>query len=99
MMSIRLSLLLVSSALAVSLATAACSGGEAVQATPPAGGGGRGGGQGGPVPVTTALVAEKAIPLELAAIGAAEAYQTVAVRAQITGALTSVGFKEGDDVR
>jgi multidrug efflux system membrane fusion protein len=97
MMSIRLSSLLVPAAIAATLATAACSGGEAVQSTPAAGGG-RGGGQGGAVPVTTALVAEKAIPLELAAIGAAEAYQTVAVRAQITGGLTSVRFKEGDDV-
>ncbi len=83
-------------ALAASLGTAACSGSEAVTSTPPAGG--RGGGQGAAVPVTTAVVAEKAIPLELAAIGSAEAYQTVAVRAQITGALTSVRFKEGDDV-
>src|SRR3954471_6741960 len=101
MMPTRFHLLLVPAALTAVLAATACSGGEAVQATPPVGGGGggRGGGQGGPVPVTTALVAEKAIPLELAAIGAAEAYQTVAVRAQITGGLTSVGFKEGDDVR
>src|SRR5215208_2429039 len=99
MMAIRLSTYLHPAALAVSLLTAACSGGEAVQATPPPAGGGRAGGQGGAVPVATALVAEKAVPLELAAIGSAEAYQTVAVRAQITGALTSVRFKEGDDVR
>ena len=31
-------------------------------------------------------------------IGTAEAYSTVAIRAQITGELTSVNFKEGDDV-
>jgi len=101
MMPTRFHLLLVPAALTAVLAATACSGGEAVQATPPVGGGGGrgGGGQGAAVPVTTALVAEKAIPLELMAIGAAEAYQTVAVRAQITGGLTSVGFKEGDDVR
>jgi len=100
-MPTRFHLLLVPAALTAVLAATACSGGEAVQATPPVGGGGGrgGGGQGAAVPVTTALVAEKAIPLELMAIGAAEAYQTVAVRAQITGGLTSVGFKEGDDVR
>jgi multidrug efflux system membrane fusion protein len=51
------------------------------------------------VPVATALVAEKAIPLEIGVIGTVEAYQTVAVRAQITGELTSVTFKEGDDVK
>jgi multidrug efflux system membrane fusion protein len=51
------------------------------------------------VPVTTAVVAEKAIPLELEVIGTVEAFQTVQVRAQITGELTSVNFKEGDDVK
>ena len=96
MMLIRLSSFLAPAALAASLATVACSGGEAVQATPS---GGRGGGQGAAVPVTTALVAEKAIPLELLVIGSAEAYQTVAMRAQITGALTSVKFAEGDDIQ
>jgi multidrug efflux system membrane fusion protein len=49
--------------------------------------------------VNTALVAEKAIPLELNVIGSAEAFSTVAVRAQITGALTSVNFREGDEVK
>ena len=93
---------LVSAALAASLAASACSGGEAVSSTPPSGGGGGpGGGPGGGavVPVATALVAEKAIPLEIGVIGTAEAYQTVAVRAQITGELTSATFKEGEDVR
>jgi multidrug efflux system membrane fusion protein len=51
------------------------------------------------VPVTTASVVRKAVPLTIDAIGAAEAYQTVAVRAQVTGALTAVLFKEGDDVK
>ena len=39
------------------------------------------------------------MPLALTVIGTAEASSNVAVRAQITGALTSVNFKEGDDVR
>ena len=38
------------------------------------------------------------ISRELAAIGAVEPSTSVAVRAQITGELTSVNFKEGDDV-
>src|SRR5512140_1274457 len=109
MMHIRSSNLFVSAALAAALASAACSGGEAVSATPSSGGGrgnagGRGatGGPGGgsaAVPVATALVEERAIPLELTVIGTAEAFQTVQVRSQITGELTSVSFKEGDDVK
>ena len=96
-MSNRLSSLLAPAALAVSLGTLACSGSEAVQSTPPAGG--RGGAPNAAVPVNTAVVAEKAMPLELNVIGSAEAFSTVAVRAQITGALTSVTFREGDDVK
>ena len=45
-----------------------------------------------------APVVQKSMPLELTAVGAAEAYSTVAVHAQITGELTSVSFKDGDDV-
>ena len=48
--------------------------------------------------VTVAPVVQKAMPLESRVIGAAEAESTVAVHAQITGAITSVNFKEGDDV-
>ena len=85
--------------LAGAVAAAACSGGEAVSTTPPAGGRGGGPGPAPAVPVATAVVVEKAIPLELDVIGSAEAYSTVSVRAQLTGGLTSVSFKEGDDVR
>jgi multidrug efflux system membrane fusion protein len=48
--------------------------------------------------VTVAPVVQKAMPLEIRVIGTAEAESTVAVHAQITGAITSVSFKEGDDV-
>jgi multidrug efflux system membrane fusion protein len=48
--------------------------------------------------VTVAKVERKSMPLELIAIGTVEASASVAVRAQITGELTSVHFKEGDDV-
>jgi membrane fusion protein, multidrug efflux system len=98
MMPLRLTFRLAPAALAASLAAAGCSGSEAIQSTPPAGGRG-GGGQGAAVPVATATVAEKAVPLELNVIGSVEPYSTVAVRAQITGALNSVGFREGEDVR
>src|SRR3954471_2243594 len=80
------------------LAAAACSGGEAVSTTPPAGGG-RGGGQGPAVPVTAASVQQKAVPLDVTAIGTVIAASTVAVRAQITGELMTVNFKEGEEVQ
>ncbi len=48
--------------------------------------------------VTVAPVVQKPMPLEIRVIGTAEAESTVAVHAQITGAITSVNFKEGDDV-
>jgi multidrug efflux system membrane fusion protein len=51
------------------------------------------------VPVTIATVVEKAMPVEISVIGTAEAYSSVAVRAQITGELTSVNFQQGEDVR
>ena len=52
-----------------------------------------------PVPVTLARVVRKPMPLQLQAIGTVEASSSVAVRSQITGELTSVNFKEGEDVR
>jgi len=52
-----------------------------------------------PVPVTAAAVERKVVPLDLQAIGTVIAASTVAVHAQITGELTSVEFKEGDEVR
>ena len=60
MMPYRLPSFLTPLALASSLMAVACSGGEAVQATP---GSGRGGGPNAAVPVATATVADKAIPL------------------------------------
>lgn len=58
----------------------------------------RGGGRQA-VPVEVASVAQKNIPLQLIAVGTVEAYSTVAVRAQVTGTLTRVHFKEGQDVK
>ena len=81
------------------LAAAGCSGGEAVSTTPPAGGRGGGpGGQGAPVPVTVATAVQKSMPLTIQGIGTVIAASTVSVRAQITGEMTSVNFREGEDV-
>jgi membrane fusion protein, multidrug efflux system len=81
-------------------AMSACSGGEAVQQTPPAGGrGGRGGGPTQTVPVTVATVEQKAVPLEIQAIGTVIAATTVSVRSQVTAEMTAVHFKEGEDVK
>jgi membrane fusion protein, multidrug efflux system len=82
------------SALFITLIFAGCSQSgraEGAAAGPPAGGA-------PPVPVTLAKVVRKPMPLELSAIGAVEPSSSVAVRAQLTGELTSVNFKEGDDV-
>ena len=88
------------------MASSACSGGEAAaEKTPgsaggPSAGGGRGGrgGGGGDVPVTVAAVTQKSVPVVIEGIGTVIAASTVSVRAQITGELTSVNFKEGEDV-
>jgi len=83
--------------LGAALAAAAC-GGEAAPANPPAAGG-RGGAQtAAAVPVTTAPVIQKAVPLTIEGIGTVIAASTVAVHSQVTGELTSVNFIEGDEV-
>jgi multidrug efflux system membrane fusion protein len=81
---------------AVTLAAAGCT---ASGQTPERAAGGRDGGGSPAVPVATAKVEQKSIPLAISVIGAAEAYSNVAVHPQITGQLTSVDFKEGEDVK
>ena len=51
------------------------------------------------VPVEAVTVQQKDMPIRVHAIGSVEAYSTVAVKTQVTGELTGVFFKEGDDVR
>lgn len=51
------------------------------------------------VPVAVASVIRKSMPLEIAVIGTAEPFSTVAIRSQITGQLVSASFTEGDEVR
>ena len=55
---------------------------------------------GGPskVPVTVARADQRAIPYEIVATGTVEPRQTAAVQSQVTGVLTHVAFREGDDV-
>ena len=50
------------------------------------------------VPILAATVEQKEVPLQVKAIGAVEAYSNVSVKTQITGELTGVHFKEGQDV-
>lgn len=51
------------------------------------------------VPVTTAPVVLKTVPVRLYAIGNVESYKTVALKARVDGEILSVHFKEGDEVR
>jgi multidrug efflux system membrane fusion protein len=72
------------------LATGACARSEAQpqqQAAAPAA-----------VPVTITTAVQKSMPLDAGVVGTVEAYSTVSVRAQITGELQAVNFKQGDDV-
>lgn len=80
------------------LAAAGCSGGEAVSTTPPSGGRG-GGASAQAVPVATAPVVQKSVPLSVQGIGTVIAASTVTVRAQVTGEMMSVHFIEGDEVQ
>jgi len=50
------------------------------------------------VAVTIDRVVEKDMPLEVTAVGVVEAFSTVAVRAQVTGEMKAVNFRQGDDV-
>lgn len=79
------------------LGTAACGSTSAATAN----GGGRGGrgGAGGPVPVVVGRASQRDVPVELTSIGNVEAFSTISVRSQVTGTLTAVRFKEGDDVK
>jgi membrane fusion protein, multidrug efflux system len=83
--------------LACLVLAASCSSQEGDSA--PAGGGrGRGGRGGGTVPVVTAHVTQKAMPVTIPAVGTVEALSTVQVRAQVTGQLGAIHFSEGQDV-
>jgi multidrug efflux system membrane fusion protein len=67
----------------------ACSNKAASAARPPA--------QAAPVTVSDAVT--KSVPVEIPAVGNAEAYSTVTIKAQVGGELISVDFQEGADVK
>ncbi len=77
---------------AAGLALASCSGQPARAAAPPGGGGPA------PVAVSTIRVVERAMPVNVQAVGTAEASSTVDIHSQVTGTLLTVDFKEGQDV-
>jgi multidrug efflux system membrane fusion protein len=83
------------------LITAACTAESHSATTPPAAAGGRSGrGRGNAaVPVTTAVALQKAVPVTVKAVGTVEPVSSVQVRAQVTGQLSAVNFKEGQDVQ
>ena len=58
-------------------------------------------GRGGPpaTPVTVAKAEMRDVPVQIRQIGAVEAVSVIAVKAQISGELTKVLFREGDDIR
>jgi multidrug efflux system membrane fusion protein len=74
---------------ALLLLTAGCANKEAVQAAKPT----------AAAPVRIATVASRTMPVELQAIGNVEAISTVTIKAQISGQLVGVHFKEGDSVK
>ncbi|MHB8844485.1 MAG: efflux RND transporter periplasmic adaptor subunit [Nitrospirota bacterium] len=51
------------------------------------------------VPVVAEAAGRKNMPLQVKAIGNVEAYNTVAVKAQVNGEISEVFFREGQDVR
>ena len=51
------------------------------------------------MPVVTARAVSKAVPVTIPAVGTAEPLATVEIRSQVTGQLSEVHFREGQDVR
>jgi len=50
-------------------------------------------------PVTVAVAEQTPVPIEVSAIGNAQAYRTVQVKSMVDGQIERVLFKQGDDVR
>lgn len=51
------------------------------------------------VPVAVGTAVEKTVPVQVKAIGNVEPFSTVSVKAQVEGELTTVHFKEGQEVK
>lgn len=60
---------------------------------------GRGGGSREALPVLVSTAVQKTLPVQLRAVGNAEAYASVAIKSQVTGVLQKVHFQEGQDVK
>src|SRR5579863_754229 len=52
-----------------------------------------------PVPVSVAVAERESLPVVIRAIGSVEPFETVQIKSQIAGELTSVKFNEGADVK
>jgi membrane fusion protein, multidrug efflux system len=52
-----------------------------------------------PVPVSVATAAQESFPIDIRAVGTAEASAVIQVRSQVSGVLVRVGFSEGADVQ
>src|SRR5262245_32911043 len=63
------------------------------------GGGAQKKSEGAAVPVVVGQAEAADVPVELSNIGNVEAYSTVVIRSQITGQITKVHFREGDEVK
>lgn len=50
------------------------------------------------VPVTVESVIQKAVPVQIHAIGNVEAYSSVSIKSRVSGELTRVYFREGQDI-
>lgn len=74
--------------LGISLFLAACSAESKVEPRQSAG-----------VPVTVGTVVQKAVPVQLRAIGNVEACSTVSIKSLVAGELSKVNFTEGQEVR
>ena len=51
------------------------------------------------VPVKVAAAIEKAVPVQLQAVGTVEAYATVSIKSRVDGQLMGIHFREGQDVK
>ncbi|MGA7625949.1 MAG: efflux RND transporter periplasmic adaptor subunit, partial [Candidatus Acidiferrales bacterium] len=51
------------------------------------------------VPVTVAKAEQKTVPINLTAIGTAEAFSTVSIKSQVNAVLEQVHFRQGDFVK
>jgi multidrug efflux system membrane fusion protein len=59
----------------------------------------RPGGPTGPVPVSAAIAQREDVPVFLRGLGTAQAYRAVTIRARVDGAIDTINFTEGQEVK